>query len=137
MVRRLERVGVATLVGCLLVLGTCGDEEGQGDQALFCQRLDRLTSNDPFRALGESASSAEVEVAFGALLERADGLVEVAPSEARAAARDFAAAAHELESLLAGAAYLPTQVDARAYTAQQVVYTEAARRLERYLDAEC
>ncbi len=138
MARRLGRLGMAAaLFTGSLALGACGDGGGQGDHALFCQRLDRLTRNDPFLALGDSASPKEVEVAFGALLERADELVEVAPPEARAAAGEFADAARSLDSLLAGAAYLPAQVDARAYVAQQVTYTEASRRLVRYLDAEC
>jgi hypothetical protein len=115
----------------------CGSDDGDGDETLFCDRLDRLTRNDPFRAFGESASASDIQVAFGALLDRADELVESAPPEARPAALDYQDAAEALDSLLAGAAYVGSQVDARAYHQQQVAYTEAAQRLERYLSAEC
>lgn len=132
--RRLARLGVAGL----LVVAACGARDaGNGDQALFCERLDRLTRNDPFLAFGDTASADDIEVAFGALMERADELLDVAPPEARAAARDYAEAAEALDALLASAAYLPTGVDTRAYRNQQVAYVEAAQRLERYLTAEC
>jgi hypothetical protein len=121
-----------------LAAGACGDDgDGDGDQELFCARLDRLARNDPFRAVGDTASSAEVEEAFQALLARADELVDVAPPELRPAARDYAEAADALESLLSDVGYDPFEVDARAYQAQQVAYFEAAQRLERYLDTGC
>ena len=121
-----------------LAAGACGDDgDGDGDRELFCARLDRLARNDPFRAIGDTASSAEVEEAFQALLARADELVDVAPPELRPAARDYAEAADALESLLADVGYDPFEVDARAYRAQQVTYFEAAQRLERYLDTGC
>jgi hypothetical protein len=126
------------LAAIALVLGACGGgDRGDGDAALFCGRLDRLTGNDPFRSLGDTASGAEVEAAFAALLARAEELADVAPEAIRPAAVDYLDAATALESLLAGAAYDPADVDTRAYQAQQVAYVEAARRLERYLTAEC
>jgi hypothetical protein len=131
--RRVAMLGVAIAVA----LAACADGDGDGDQARFCERLDRLTRNDPFLAFGDTASPADIEVAFEALVERADELVDVAPREARPAARDYAAASEALDSLLAGAAYDPVDVDTSAYRDQQVAYAEAAQRLERYLTAEC
>ncbi len=129
---------LAALLLVAAVVGGCGsDDEGDGDAALFCQRLERLTANDPFRAFGDTATAADVEAAFAALLERAGALVEVAPPDARPAARDYSEAAAALDSLLAGAAYAGPDVDARAYREQQVAYADAARRLERYLESEC
>lgn len=134
----MRRLAVLLTVTVLASAAACGgDGSGDGDQALFCERLDRLTRNDPFVAFGEAASAEDIEVAFGALVARADELLDVAPPEARPAARDYADAAHALDSLLAGAAYAPANVDARAYREEQVVYVEAAQRLERYLTAEC
>lgn len=129
---------LVALVLAAAVLGGCGDSGGgDGDAARFCQRLDRLTANDPFRAFGDTASAADVEAAFAALLERADALLEVAPPEARPAARDYVEAAAALDSLLAGVGYSGLDVDARAYQEEQLAYVEAARRLERYLESEC
>jgi hypothetical protein len=136
--RRLAVLVGTTLLAGAAVLGACGDDgDSAGDPALFCERLDRLTRNDPFLAFGETADAGDIEVAFGALVDRAGELLDVAPPEARAAARDYADAVEALDSLLAGAAYSPTEVDARAYRNEQVAYAEAAQRLERYLDAEC
>jgi len=133
----MELLLIALLAGTA-VLGACGDDgDSTGDPALFCERLDRLTRNDPFLAFGETADAGDIEVAFGALVARAGELLDVAPPEARAAARDYADAVEALDSLLAGAAYSPTDVDARAYRNEQVAYAEAAQRLERHLDAEC
>lgn len=133
-----RRLAVLFSVTVLIGAAACGDDgSGDGDQALFCERLDRLTRNDPFQGFGERASAADIEVAFGALVARADELVEVAPPEVRPAARDYAEAAHALDSLLAGTAYEPTGVDTRTYRNEQVAYTEAAQRLQRYLTAEC
>lgn len=129
---------VAMLVA-LIVLAACsgGDDSGEGDRAAFCDRLDRLTRNDPFLAFGDRATAADIETAFRALVDRADELLEVAPPDARAAARDFAESAAALDELLAEVDYDGTAADPRAYRAEQVTYTEAAARLERYLDAEC
>lgn len=133
--RRLAMLGAT---GLLLVVAGCGSADaGDGDQALFCERLDRLTRNDPFLAFGNRASAEDIEVAFAALIDRADELLEVAPPEARAAARDYAEAADGLDALLAAGDYQPNGVDTRAYRAQQIDYVEAAQRLERYLTAEC
>lgn len=133
--RRLAMLGAT---GLLLVVAGCGSvDAGDGDQALFCERLDRLTRNDPFLAFGDRASAEDIEVAFAALIDRADELLEVAPPEARAAARDYAEAADALDALLAAGDYQPTEVDTRAYRDEQINYVEAAQRLERYLVAEC
>lgn len=133
----MRRVAMLVAAG-LLAVAACGARDADlGDEALFCERLDRLTRNDPFLAFGDTASADDIEVAFGALIDRADELLDVAPPEARAAARDYAEAAEELDSLLASAAYLPANVDTRAYRNEQIAYVEAAQRLERYLTAEC
>lgn len=134
----MRRLAVLLTATVLTGATACGDgDPADGDQARFCERLDRLTRNDPFQAFGDAASAEDIEVAFGALVARADELVEVAPPQVRAAAREYADAARALDSLLAGAAYSPTHVDARAYREEQVAYVEAGQRLERYLDAEC
>ncbi len=130
---------LALLLTALLVVAACGDDDASeaGDAATFCSRLDRLTRNDPFEAFGERATATEIEAAFTALVARAGELLDAAPGEARAAARDYAEAARGLDSLLAGAAYDGAVVDQRAYREQQVRYVAAAARLERYLDSEC
>jgi hypothetical protein len=125
-------------VALVAVSGACGGGGGdEGDAARFCDRLDRLTRNDPFLAFGDQATADDVEAAFDALVDRAEDLVDVAPPEARAAARDYAESAAALDEVLADAGYDGAEADARAYRDHQVAYTDAATRLERYLDAEC
>jgi hypothetical protein len=136
-VRRLTVLGAIVVLLGTVVLTACGGGSDEGDKALFCERLDRLTNNDPFLAFGDQASADEIELAFSALIDRAGELVEVAPPEPRGAARDYAEAAAALDDLLAAAGYAPTGVDERAYRDQQTAYVEAAQRLERYLTAEC
>lgn len=127
----------ALSIAAALLVG-CGDESpGDGDAAQFCERLDRLTSNDPFAAFGDTASAADIEAAFAALIARADELVEVAPPDVRAAAGDYADAARALDDMLAGAGYRPEVADPAAYRDEQTTYTEAAARLERYLESQC
>ncbi|MDP1821125.1 MAG: hypothetical protein Q8K58_14695 [Acidimicrobiales bacterium] len=124
-----------------LAVGACSEDDsassGDGEATEFCGRLDRLARNDPFGAFGNRATPAEIQQAFTALVSRAGDLLEVAPAEARPAARDYAEAAAELDSLMAGAAYDGSVVDSRAYREQQVAYTGAAGRLERHLETEC
>lgn len=127
----------ALLLLAALLFGCADGGDGEGDAARFCQRLDQLTSNDPFRAFGDTASAAEIEAAFAALIERADALVDLAPRDARPAARDYAEASVELDALLADAGYVGAGVDVLAYQEEQIAYAEAAQRLERYLESEC
>jgi hypothetical protein len=136
-VRRLAVLGALALLVSVVLAACGGGGNDEGDRALFCERLDRLTRNDPFLAFGDQASADDIQVAFSALVERADELLDVAPPEARGAARDYTEAARALDALLADADYAPTGVDTRAYRDEQVAYTEAAQRLERYLNAEC
>jgi hypothetical protein len=124
------------LTAVLLAVGACGGGASP-DQARFCQRLDRLTGNDPFRTFGDRATDREIEQGFEALVARADELVEVAPEEARPAAKAYAAAAKGLDDLMAAAGYHGDDVDARGYRDRQVDYTAAAARLERYLATSC
>jgi hypothetical protein len=130
---------ILVVLSAALALAACGDD-GPSDAeraAAFCTRLERLTENDPFAAFGDRATSAEIQLAFEALVTRAGELVDTAPDDARAAARDYADAAEALDSILAGAAYDGTAVDQRAYRDEQTRYLQAAARLERYLDTEC
>lgn len=133
--RRLAAL-VALAVG-IVALGGCGSGSDAGDPVAFCERLERLTRNDPFLAFGDTASAADIEAAFEALVARARELRETAPPDVRPAARDYEEATVALDSLLAGAAFDPTQVDPRTYRNEQLAYVEAAQRLERYLTAEC
>lgn len=129
---------LALILGCALLAG-CGSEGdgSDGDQVGFCRQLDRLSQNDPFLALGDTATAAEVEQAFAALVTRSDELVTLAPPDVRGAAADFHESAAALDSLLEDSGYLPAGVDARAYRDQQLQYAEASRLLLRYLEAEC
>jgi hypothetical protein len=127
-------VGATTL----LVVAACGGgSSSHADKKVFCTRLDRLTQNDPFRSFGDRATSAEIRTAFTALRQRAKELVDAAPGEVRPTARDYAAAAKALDSLMAGAGYDGNDVDARAYRDAQTDYVEAANLLERYLESDC
>ncbi len=128
------RLGILTAA---LLLAACGGDGERADPAAFCERLDRLTENDPFRTFGDTATSAEIEQGFRALVERADELLEVAPDEARGAARDFADSAGTMEAVMEAAAFDPEALDQRAYRDAQLSYNEASDRLLRYLDTEC
>lgn len=128
----------SVVLAVALASAGCGGDGGDGsDPAAFCERLDRLTRNDPFLAFGDTATAAEIEQAFTALADRADELVDVAPPEARGAALDLADAVDEMASLMNAAGFDGTAVDARAYRDAQVSYAGASDRLLRYLDAEC
>jgi len=127
----------ALLATALVTVSCGGGGDDEGDAAAFCDRLDRLASNDPFLAFGDRATPQEIETAFDALVERADELLDVAPPEARAAARGYAEAAEALDGILAAAGYDGAAADARAYGDQQQAYAESAARLERYLSAQC
>ncbi|MGV3760496.1 MAG: hypothetical protein ACO1PW_13295 [Actinomycetota bacterium] len=131
---RLGSVALAAVIA--LALAACGDDGGDGDQALFCERLERLTENDPFVAFGATATEAEMETAFAALRARAEELDEVAPPPARSAAAAYLEAVERLDELLAEAGY-GTDVDVRAYREAQTAYVESSLRLERYLTTEC
>lgn len=133
----MRRLLASLLVGAAAVTAACGDDDPTPDAAAFCERLDRLAANDPFAAFGDAATSEEVAAAFAALVARAAELVDVAPDEARPAARAYADAVARLEELLRRAGYDGSRVDTRAYREQEVRYREAARLLERHLDAEC
>ena len=124
-------------VALVLVLAACGDDGPSADPAAFCRRLDRLTTNDPFLAFGATASPAEIEQGFEALVTRARELADVAPEEVRPAAEAYRDAAAAMEALMADAGYDGARLDARAYRDEEVAYTEAADRLLRYLEAEC
>jgi hypothetical protein len=129
-----------TVVGAALLLVTACSSGGptQKTQArVFCSRLERLSTNDPFRAFGDRATAKEIEAAFTALVARSKELADAAPDEVRPTARDYAKAARTLDSLMAGAAYNGAAVDARAYRAAQNDYTAAAASLENYLSASC
>jgi hypothetical protein len=130
---------IRVVVGVVVLgLAGCGDDgPGEGDQAAFCARLDRLTGNDPFLAFGDTATAAEIEQAFAALVARADELVDVAPPEPRGAALDFAEAAAALDELLAQSGYDGTAVQPAAYRDEQLAYAAASDRLLRYLDTSC
>lgn len=129
---------LAALSFAVALLAGCGDDgPGDGDAARFCERLDRLASNDPFAAFGDTASAQDIERAFAALVERADELLDVAPPDVRAAAGEYADAARALDAMLADAGYLPDVADPGAYREQQTAYTEVAARLERYLEGQC
>jgi hypothetical protein len=132
---RRPRSLVVALVVAAAACGGGGD--GDGDPAAFCDRLDRLTRNDPFLAFGDTATPGEIEQGFAALADRADELVDVAPPEARGATRDLADAVDDMASLMDAAGFDGEALDARAYRDAQVTYAEASDRLLRYLDAEC
>jgi hypothetical protein len=127
---------VAVLV-VALVVSACSGDEPNADPERFCARLGRLTENDPFLAFGDTATPSEIAEGFGALVDRADELAEVAPEAIRPAAEDYAAAATAMDELMADAGYDGARLDARAYRDQQQRYAEAADRLLNHLDAEC
>ena len=130
----MRRLAAALVV---TVAASCGDGGGAADPEAFCRRLDRLTSNDPFLSFGPTATPAEIEEGFEALVARAEELVDVAPEEVRPAAETYRDAAVAMDELMEDAGYDGARLDARAYRDEEVTYTEAADRLLRYLDSEC
>ena len=133
-------VGAAVVllgIGGLVVYSAGGSDGPASDPTEFCRRLDRLTSNDPFAAFGDRATKAEIGQAFDVLVARTDELVDLAPDEARGAARNAAESARELRDLLAAADGDASRVDPLMYRDAQTRYTEAGDRLERYLASEC
>jgi hypothetical protein len=127
---------LALLAG-LAAGAACSSDGDEGDAAAFCERLDRLSTNDPFQAFGDRVGTEEVRVAFASLREQAEDLAAVAPAEIAPAARDYAGAVDALDSLLAGAGYDGAAVDGRAYRSEQVRYQRGADRLLRHLDSAC
>ena len=127
---------VVAMLAVVLLLAGCNDEPS-ADAELFCERLGRLTENDPFLAFGDTATPQEIAEGFEALVERAAELAEVAPDEIRPAAEDYAEATTAMDELMADAGYDGARLDARAYRDEQERYTEAADRLLNHLEAEC
>jgi hypothetical protein len=127
---------VLVVLVAVLLLAACNDEPS-ADAGLFCDRLGRLTENDPFLAFGDTATPSEIAEAFDALVERADELAEVAPDDIRPAAEDYAEAATAMDDLMAEAGYDGARLDDRAYRDQQEAYAEASDRLLNHLEAEC
>lgn len=126
------------LAGFALIMAAACSSGGEDAAAqTFCERLDRLTTNDPFRSLGDTATPDEMEVAFHALVERGRELVDAAPPEAKGSARDFAEASEEMDELMADAGYDGADLDQRAYRDAQLRYADASRRLLAHLDASC
>ena len=130
----MRRLGLLLLAAAL---ASCGSDGPSADPELFCQRLDRLTTNDPFLAFGDTATPQEIEVAFEALVIRAEELVDVAPEEARPAAERYAQAVDRMQALMDAAGYDGARLDALAYRDEQEAYTEAGDRLLRHLESEC
>ena len=127
---------VLGVLAVALLLAACTDEPS-ADSERFCDRLGRLTENDPFLAFGDTATPPEIAEAFEALVERTGELTEVAPEDVRPAAEDYAEAVTEMDALMADAGYDGARLDARAYRDAQEAYTGAGDRLLRYLESEC
>lgn len=134
LVRRLTTAAAVTIA---LAVVSCGDDGGRADPVAFCDRLDRLTRNDPFDAFGPEAGPEEIRSGFVALRDRARELERLAPEAVRPTARDYAEAVAAMDSLMAGAGYDGAALDVAAYRAEQQRYTEASRLLLRHLEAEC
>src|SRR3546814_3762744 len=117
----------------MLALVACSDGDGAdaaGDPELFCDRLDRLVRNDPFLAFGERATIDEIAMAFDALVQRADELAEVAPPEARAAARTSAESTRALDDPHAEVGHAGNEVSARAYRDKEIRPEEHTSELQ-------
>jgi hypothetical protein len=125
------------ILAAFMLLVACGRDDPTADPDAFCLRLDRLTGNDPFLAFGDTATPAEIEQGFDALVARARELVEVSPEDVRPAAEAYADAAEAMDDLMADASYDGARLDAGAYRDEQETYVEAADRLLRYLESEC
>ncbi len=121
----------------LLAAPGCGDDGSSADKDAFCERLDRLTGNDPFLAFGATASAEEIEQGFEALVARAEELADVAPEDVRPAAEQYREAAAAMDELMDAAGYDGARLDPSAYRNEEVAYTEASDRLLRYLETEC
>ncbi len=121
----------------LLALAACGGGSSSSDAKAFCSRLDRLSQNDPFRGFGARATNTEIKAAFTALVTSSRELADVAPAEVRPTAEAYAQAAAKMSSLMAGAGYDGSLVDAPAYRAAQEDYTAASTSLVRYLTSQC
>jgi hypothetical protein len=132
-----RRLWTTAGAAALLVASACGGGSSHGDAAVFCTRLERLSQNDPFRVFGSRATNAEIKTAFQALVQRSRDLAAVAPTEVQPTAEAYESAARRMDSLMAGAGYDGSLVDATAYRAAQVDYTTASTRLVRYLTTSC
>jgi hypothetical protein len=128
---------------CLLLIASaligfgCSDDEGDGDLQAFCTQVDRLSTNDPFAAFGDTAKPEEMRVAFSALVERADDLAAPAPPAIAGAAGRYATATHDLDRLLAAAGYDGRNVDVLAYQNAQADYDEAKAQIEKFATKRC
>jgi hypothetical protein len=134
-VRRLW--GIAGAVALLAVAACSHGGASTTGATTICDRLDRLTQNDPFRAFGARATPKEIQAAFTAVVARAKDLVAGAPADIRPDAQAYANAATRLDSLMAGAGYDGAAVDAVAYRDAQNAYYTAADSLIRYYTTQC
>jgi hypothetical protein len=126
---------VAGAVVAIIASSCSGDSNG--DKATFCTRYTALTTRDPFAALPDEATAADVRRAYKDLRARADGLGDAAVGEARPVAAEYAAAVHALDDLLAGALYDGNAVDQPTYRDRLARYQLLRDRLQQAAEAMC
>lgn len=124
------------LVTAAWTLGACGNDDGAGDEAAFCDEVTALREEDPFTDL-EVATPAEMREAFDALADGADRIAAAAPGDVEVQADRYRAAVEAVRDELAGAGYDPTRLDDRRYARAVEEYTAAAGSLDNAADARC
>lgn len=130
----LTRILGALLASASLLLGACGDDDG--DRAAFCEAMVELRELDPFQDL-DIASPEDMRDAFQTLAEDADRIASLAPPDARPQARRYESAIDELVDELSGAGYDPRRLDALRYGQATEEYTDAAVSLDNAAQGAC
>ena len=126
---------IRALLVFVLALGACGDDGG-GDLAAFCQRVDELRADDPFADLAV-ASPRELRLAFESLRDSADRVSDVAPPEAATQADRYREAVDEVLDRLRGAGFDLRHLDLVPYRRATDDYHEAATSLDNAATAAC
>ena len=98
--------------------------------------MSALIDDDPFQALPDRATPADVRRAFDTLRDRAADIAQAATGEARPVARAWSESVAALDELLAGSNYDAPR-DVVAYTQRRDRYEDLSRRLENAAAQQC
>lgn len=124
------------IVAAAALLTSCGDDDGSGDVASFCEAVESLAADDPFGELAV-ASPQEMRAAFDELRDGVEAIARSAPDDLSGRADRYLDSVDALIDQLRGAGYDPRQLDTLHYGTATDAYEEAAVSVENAAEDAC